>query len=153
MPTFYTQAVDEMNKLFNDAFAAPNIVSLIGYKPEIFWYGNEREGLPSSDKFWVRHSVQNVLEEQSSLSECEGAVGKKLYDSSGVIIIQFFCPKSTANSLEKGRKLAMIARNAYRGNGTPNGVWFRNARVVDVPDEKPWYRLNVVIEYEFSEIY
>ena len=51
----------------------------------------------------------------------------------------------------KGRDLAEIARNSFRGKCV-EGIVFRNARINDLPSEELFYRFNVIAEYQFSEL-
>ena len=66
-------------------------------------------------------------------------------------MIQLYCPKSILNSKDKGRQLATIAKNAYRG--IQSDVYFKNARIIDVDPEELYYRFNVIVDYSFDEIY
>lgn len=152
MTVNYPQATDEINKLFNDAWTS-GAPSLTTYVPEIRWYGNEKAALPNGSQFWVRHSIQNVSEEQTTVSTCEGRPGQTRYTGYGLVFMQLFCPKSIANSLFLGRQLAMVAKNAYRSKKTDGGVWFRNFRINELDAEEPYYRLNIIGEYEYDELY
>ncbi len=142
----YQDAIDEIFAIFNTAWEAGS-TAIVGYIPEVRWYGVEEPASISMGKFWVRVSQQTVEEEQSTLrnGECTR------YTTDGLIFVQLFCPKSDSKSMEKGRNLATLARDAYRGNATSGKVWFRNARIKELPPETDWYRLNVVAEYEYDE--
>lgn len=161
MTANYEKAIDEIFSLFLLAWNA-NSASIVGYVPEIRWQGvRPAEGLPEKpegDKYWVRVSTQTVIEEQTSLSACvekdeNGAtLPASRYTASGLVFIQLFCPKSDARSMEIGRKLAMIAKKAYRGKKTESGVWFLNVRINPLDDEQLWNRFNVIAETEYDEI-
>lgn len=151
----YEQARDEMFALFKTAWDA-NSAAVVGYVPEVRWQGKEiatpNAGKPDRTKFWARVSIQSVLEQQATLSNCVVEPGKKKYESAGLIFVQVFGPKSVDNSYELLQQLAKVARNAYRGKTTPGNVWFRNVRINTLNPEELFYRLNVVGEYEFNEI-
>lgn len=151
MITDFAEATDQINKLFNDAWQV-GTSSIVGYIPEIRWEGKEKDPKPDASKFWVRHSVQSVDENQSSLSVCEGVSGNKKYTSTGLVFIQVFCPKSIINANAVGKKLAAVGKKAYRGKTTQGKIWFRNVRVVSIPEEFAYYRFNVIAEYEYDEI-
>jgi hypothetical protein len=68
-----------------------------------------------------------------------------------LLIIQVFCPRSDAQAMAKGRALAEVARDAFRGVDT-GGVWFRNVRINKLPPSEKYYIFNVISEYEYSEI-
>lgn len=148
MTTNYVQAVDQMFDLFNVAFgeSAPFIV---GYMPEIRWQGVPESTKPDASKYWCRVSQNTVIEEQSTLSDDSG---RKRYTSSGLVWVQLFAPVSDVEAMNKGRKLAEIARNAFRGKTTSGKVWFRNVRINELPNEESAVRFNVVAEYEYDEV-
>lgn len=144
-------AGDEIFALFNTAWNA-NTTAIVGYVPEVRWQGKEVSTKPPSGKFWARLSLQNLIEEQRTLSNCVGEPGKKHYTSSGLVFIQMFAPKETLNAFYKCKQLAKVARNAFRGKTTPGKIWFRNVRINELNPEELFYRINVAAEYEFDEI-
>jgi len=147
----FKQATDEMKALFLAAWNAET-AAIVTYVPEIRWQGVEKKALPDGSKYWVRFSKQTVTEEQSTLSNCEGLPGQKVYTASGLIFIQLFCPKSEENAQDLGGKLAAVARNAFRGKTTPGKVWFRNVRINELSPEDLYVRFNVVAEFEYDEL-
>ena len=152
MSITYSQAVDEINTMFLNAWNA-NSNAIAGYIPEIRWEGNEREPIPDNKLFWCRASIKSVLEQQASLANSVGIPGQRIFTAHGLVIVQLFCPKNVLNSLPVGRQLAGVAQNAFRGKASPGGVWFLNVTVKDFPQEENWYRLNVVAQYSYDEIH
>lgn len=148
MTTDYISAVDQMFALFNTAWLA-NSAALAGYVPIVRWQGIEEAGTPDASKFWCRVSQQTVEEEQSTLRDDSGV---RRYETTGLIFVQLFCPKSQVDALEIGRKLAVVARNAFRGKTTSGKVWFRNARIIELEPDSSAHRFNIVSEYEYDEI-
>lgn len=151
MTVGYDIAVEEMQTLFNTAWQA-NSGSVFGYIPAVEWYGREELGTADRAKVWARFSTDNVFEEQATLSTCTGAPFQRRYNGSGLIFVQLFLPKNVTNAVVLGRKLAKVARDAFRGKKTEGGVTFYNARINDVPPEELFYRFNVVIEYDYDEL-
>lgn len=147
----YDQARDEMFALFKAAWDA-NSAAIAGYIPEVRWQGKELTTKPDRSKFWARVSIQSVIEQQATLSNCVIEPGKKKYESSGLIFVQLFAPKVTDGAYELLQQLAKVARDAYRGKTTPGNVWFRNVRINTLSPEELFFRLNVVGEYEFDEV-
>lgn len=148
--TTYSDAVDSM---FAQFVATWEIESspVVGYVPEIRWQGKEKTEIPDKTLFWIRLSTQLVLERQSSLSTDVTGPGKRQYESSGLIFVQLFCPKTTINALYLGRLLAQLARNVFRRQNA--NVTYRNARINDnLESEQDFHRINVVAEFEFNEI-
>ncbi|AEX56100.1 minor tail protein [Burkholderia phage vB_BceS_KL1] len=151
MTTTHSEARNEINALFNTAWNA-NAGALAGYVPNIEWQGKQPRETPDSSKYWARVSIQTVLEEQTTLSTCEGKPGQKRYTASGLVFVQLFCPKSIVGSFEIGGKLAEVAKKAFRGKTTPGKVWFRNVRINELDPEDLYYRYNVVTEFEYDEL-
>lgn len=151
MTTTYSEARNQINALFLAAWNAGS-PAISTYIPEIRWKGDAKRELPDGSKFWCRVSIQTVLEEQSTLSTCEGKPGQKRYTASGLVFVQIFCPKSDTQAYSKGGKLAEVARNGFRGKSTPGKVWFRNARINELDPEELYERFNVVTEFEYDEL-
>ena len=150
--TNYEGARDEIFALLNVAWLA-GAAAIVGYVPEIRWQGVTKETKIDESKFWARVSMQSVGGEQASLSNCAGVIGQKHYTDFGLIFVQLFAPMAAQQATLKLGRLAMLARNVYRGVSTDNKVWFRNARINNLDDELQFHRLNVVAEYEYDELH
>lgn len=150
MTATYTQAVDAMFALFKQAWDA-GAATIVGSAPAIYWQGVEPVSGPPSDVYWCRVSTQNVMEKQATLGDPSG-VGKHRYTAMGLVFVQVFCPMTDAQATDKGRRLAELARNAFRGKEATGGVWFRNVRINELPPEEDLYRFNIVAEYQFDDV-
>jgi hypothetical protein len=117
------------------------------------WYGREGAAKVDRAKVWVRFSTQHVDDEQKTLSTCVGEPFQRRWEGAGLIFIQIFLPKTVTNAVPLGRKLAQVAKLAFRKKKTSGGVTFPRVRINDnLPAEELFYRMNVVAEYEFSEL-
>lgn len=143
----YEAAIDTIFALFLTDWNA-NTTPIVGYIPDVQYQGVEEPETPPSDKYWVRLSQQTVLESQSTF---RNGVNGKRYTTEGLVFVQIFCPRSDSESMEKGRKLAKVARNAYRGKSIPGSIWFRDSRINEIPPEEKFIRFNVISEYEYDE--
>lgn len=150
MITHPQQALDAMFKLFNDKWKA-GATAIVGYVPQIVWPLTDVRAIPAADKYWCRVSTQSVGEPLASLSEVVEP-GKRMYEPFGLLFIQLFVPKSDAQAAVRGLALATLARNSFKGVQTPNGVWFRESKINNLPDEEKSYRFNIIVEYEYNEI-
>lgn len=146
--TTYEQAVDQIFTIFNADWIS-EATSILGYTPSVFWPGVEEIDAPDLSRYWARASQQTVTDEQASLRN--GECGQR-YTSTGIVIIQIFCPKRDVFGMTNGRLLSTLARDSFRGNATDNKIWFRNSRILELDPEVNWYRFNVVAEYEYDEI-
>jgi hypothetical protein len=147
MSATYEQAIDEIFARFHAIWTAQTPAVTLE-APELRWQGIENPEHPGYDKYWVRVSQQTIDEGQASLRAPE--CGQR-YRTNGLLFIQIFCPKSDARAMEKGRQLAVIARDCFRGYTTQSGVWFRNSRVSELEPEERWLRLNVIVAYQYDE--
>lgn len=147
MTTTYPAALDEMFALFRDAWNT-GATAIVGYVPEVRWPGVEEPDKPETKKYWARVSTQTVLERQATFRNGDD----KRYTTDGLLFVQIFCPMSDARAMERGRNLAVLARNAFRGEETSSSVWFRNARINELSPDGKAYRFNVVTEYEYDEL-
>ena len=148
----YAQAMDEIRRRFYEDWTAKASL-IVGYTPEVTFANVGKKETPQSNVYWARFSTQTVTDEQATLSNCEGTPNQFKYTAEGLIFVQLFLPKDDLQANEKGEKLAVIARNAFRKKSTAGGVWFKNARIQEQPQEELFYRFNVVAEYSYDELY
>ena len=148
MSATYQQAIDEIFQVFNDAWNLGS-AAIVGYIPETRWQGVEIPSKANYSKYWVRVSQQTIGEPQTTLRNADDG---QRYTPYGLCMIQLYCPRSDSENMQKGRSLAALARNAYRGQSTPSQVWFRNARIVEVEPDEKWTKFNILVEYEYDEI-
>lgn len=151
MTLTYPQAVDEIFGQFHNEWLASS-AAIAGYVPHIYWKGVEEPEKIDGSAYFVRASQQTVAEGQGSLTTQIGATTKRRWRTVGLVVIQIFCPRSDVQGMERGRLLAELARNCFRGQATENGVWFRNARIIEQPPEELFNRFNIVAEYEYDEV-
>lgn len=143
----YPDAVDAMFSQFNTEWAA-GTTAICGYVPQVFWDGVESATALDTSKYWARVSEQQVTSEQSTF---RNESMKKRQRNHGLIFVQVFAPRSVANSMDIGRKLANYAKNIFKGKSTNGRIWYRNSRVLTLSPEEMYNRFNVVSEYEHDE--
>lgn len=151
MSTDYLGARNAIFKKINDAWQN-GTTPIIGYIPKIYWQWNQETERPETNKFWARVSLQTVDGAQGTLSDACGAPGQHRDNIAGLVFIQLFGPKSVGDVPEKFSKLAKLARRSLLGHTADENVWFRNARVNELPDENEWIRANAIAEFEYDEI-
>lgn len=149
MVTDYFGANDAIYNKFNEAWNDGRVLALIGKEVQIVWRGVELETPPAANDFWVRVSQNTIIQRQSSLA---GFDSSRRFTTKGTVFVELFCPKSNQRGFELGGQLAVIARNVFRYGIDSEGIFFRNARIKELPEERDTYRYNVVAEYEYDEI-
>lgn len=145
-----TAARDEMFALLRTKWVAeaPAVVGG-GYTPDLQWPGVAYSPPPNNRAFG-RVSLLTTTGRQSSLAS---AGGVRRWERRGVLIVQCFGPLSVGNAYDIAERLATIARNAFEGQTTPGGVWFRDCRTTDVgPDKDGWFGVNAVAEFIYDEV-
>jgi hypothetical protein len=147
----YQNARNEINSIFYADWNL-NSIAVAGYVPEIHWQGVEKKESPAGDKTWLRFSQQTVSEKQVTLSDQVVDKGGVRYSIDGILVIEFFCPRNELRAWENGGKYAQIAKNIFRSKGTKNCIWFRNARIQELPIQESFYRFNVFADFEYDEI-
>lgn len=146
--TDYKAAIDSIFALFM-AYWNANSTDILDEAPAIYWQGIEEAAKPDSSKYWIRISQQTIEEVQKSFT---AENSRKRFQISGLVFVQLFCPKTDSQAFNNGRQLAVVARNAFRGNKTSAGVWFRNAVIKELSSEESYHRFNIVVEYQYDEM-
>lgn len=142
-----TEAVDEMFSSVKAAVDASQ--SIIGYAPEMRWPGAAKGSKPDMTSFWLRTSLQIVTEDQSSLAN---DFGSRMYESVGLLFVQLFCPRNLPGSIDKGRLLAERIKSVFRQQSISGEVWYKNPKVVPLPETDQSYPFNVVITFSFRTL-
>lgn len=140
-------ARDELFALFWAGWEAnANVVAL---SVETRWQGKDKGDIP--DGYWARVSTQGVGTDPGGFLQNGVGASAQVYDTFGHMFVEVFAPMSGEDAHRNGELLAIDARNIFMATETLNGVWFRRARYVEVPNDGKHYRWKVTVEYEFSE--
>ena len=126
-----------------------NAAGVLTYVPEILYPRTVQREPMNKSRHWGRLSISEVGANQAGF--CSDELGRKRYESYGLVFVQLFAPANEIDAGEKQDILAKIGRSAFRGVSIPGRIWFRRARINDLPDENAMLRLNVVAEYEYTE--
>lgn len=148
----YTEAIDAIFGAFRERWVDGDATAIAGYLPAVQYMGNTQKAGQDWSKHFAVITQQTVKEEQSTISCCVGENGKRRYTTYGLVFVQLFAPKGPAGQ-DQCRKLAIIAKSAYRGQTAGDGaIVFRNVRINELEPEENCYRINVVSEYEYDDI-
>lgn len=137
------EARDEMFELFETGFT-PASTTILGAACETRWQGKPENVIP--DDYFVRVSTKGAGTELAAYKDRD-----LVYDTFGHLFVQVFAPIAAEDSYRKGELLAIACRDIFLGVATPEGVWFKNARYVELEDDGKFYRWKVTVEFEFSE--
>lgn len=124
----------------------------LGYTPKVYWENLKDKDIPAPDKFHIRVFWHVIDTSQSAFASCGQDLTKKIYDTEGFVSFEIYAPMCVPNSDNLSHKLAEHIRQGFRNVSTPGGVWFRDARILRVSPEDLFWRRNVVVETNFSEV-
>lgn len=117
--------------------------------PTIEWQGMDGNKAPAVTEPYLIWAANHNQSPQAALSD---DIGNRLYETSGMLIMQAKAPLIKGNGFEVAERMAIIARNAYRGKTTPDCIWFRNARFEEVGADAGWFLFNIFVEFEYDEV-
>lgn len=145
----YDDALDELFGMVKAVFDDPKWSLLLGYDIDVRWPGVAIETKPAMDELWARVSMQIITEEQASLAN---VAGNKMYETTGLLYVQLFCPRNQPASMDNGRQLAVDMRNAFRHDSPSQELWFRNQTVRELPETTENYPINVVVTFSYKTL-
>lgn len=141
-------ATDEVTALFKAAWDAESEAAdfqiLYWNKPD------DPPAVPDDDKNpppWVKIIVRHQDASPAGMGSDTGRRKKTRY---GIVTVQIFEGYGTGGA--KANRLARVAEAAFDGKETPSGVWFRRVRTVDFGRSGPWYRTDVLAEFEYDDV-
>lgn len=141
-------AKDELYGFVHDSFAAYLISA--NAKCEMRWQGK----LIASNlqNISVRFSVQTVLSTLKGYVSNDEGRDLKLYETSGLFFGHIEVTMSEPDAFRKGDLLATALRDIVADVDTPSGMWLRNARFNELPNDSQFYKWNVVAELQYDEV-
>lgn len=137
------EARDEINgrvKAVLDAYNTAEGASLQAYYEDV-------SKMPSDGRSaHLRVFVGHASGGQASL----GGVGNRRFERRGIVTVQVMTPFGDGFTLADA--LATVARNAFEGVTTPNGVWFQNVSPgQEMGKTGPWQQTNVTATFVYTE--
>ena len=110
------------------------------------FYDDIREQRETDQTPWAQVVVRHAAGQQDTL----GGIGNRSFLRLGVVIVTINTP--SGSGLSTAYALAKVVADAYEGVSSPNGVWFRNVRINELGRDGAFYRTNVLIDFEYSEM-
>lgn len=110
------------------------------------FYDDIRDQRETDQTPWAQVVVRHAAGQQDTL----GGVGNRSFLRLGVVIVTINTPSGSGLSIAYA--LAKVVADAYEGVSSPNGVWFRNVRINELGRDGTFYRTNVLIDFEYSEM-
>jgi hypothetical protein len=148
MTAVFNIARDAIARIFWEAWKTNTPALNGGDVPPVFWPGVIEPSPPPVKEAWARYTIQHFTGTQDTL----GGAGSRLFNRTGLVTIQVFIPLKKEGNLALLEQLAMVAKDAFEGNSTSEGVWFRNARIQEVGASGNVYQFNVLAEFTYDEL-
>lgn len=140
--TTITEARDEINGLLKGAVDAYNLAT--GKSIQVYYDDVDKAEAGGKDAH-LRSFIRHADGDQDTF----GGAGHRRFTRTGVVMVQVMTPFGDGFTL--GDVLGIVARNAYEGVSTPNGVWFRRVAVKEVGKTGNFYQQNVTAYFEYTE--
>lgn len=140
-----TVARDEMSAMFKAAVDAYNATSPA--QQLIAIYDDVQESVPDSSPAqpWVRLGVKHANGVQASLA---GVTGLRRYNYVGIVMMELYCPTSNGQVLLD--LISPLLLNAFQGQQSPSGIWFRNGVIKELGNDGAWSRDNIVVDFDYD---
>lgn len=137
-----TTARNEMIALFRTAWLA-NVDS---QNVELF-FSDVKKTPPDTLDAFARITVTHALGEQATLAN---GTGNRKFSRTGLVTIQIFT--KYGEGLVLSDKLAKVAVDAFEGNTTASGIWFRNVTANEIGLTADKFQVNVTADFTYDEI-
>lgn len=145
-----SEARDEMFTRIREVVEL-NGEAVFGFIPEMRWQFVKEPATPETPS-WLRSTLQHIDSDQTTLSTNVGKPGQKRYTSYGLMYVQFLLSKADDESAMNGDALAVLIQKEFRDKQSQNAIVYRNIRILELPSENQYHRLNVVAEFEYDEV-
>jgi hypothetical protein len=142
MSATLTQARDLINGALKAAVDAHNTANSTSY--QVFYDDvdkAEKDAKGAHFRIFIKHSDGGQL--------TLGGTGSRRFSRVGILIVQVMTPFGDGFTLAD--TLATLARNAFEGVSTPNGVWFRRVAAKEIGKTGGYYQTNVTANFEYTE--
>jgi len=144
-------AGDSIRKQLNDAWVALTPAVVGSTQPvRLEWDGVDTKTKRDPQKPFAAVFVKHLDGGQATFAD---PLGQRKFSRSGLVTVQVFQPLLNSGGLSLVQKLAIIARDAFEGKSTADGVWFQNVKLKDIGDDaKGWYQINVLASFTYDEL-
>jgi hypothetical protein len=107
----------------------------------------QETGEAGSPTPWARVSLFHATGGATTLA---GGLGAHKETSEGFLQCEIYV--APAQGLRQADRLAKIVKNAFRGQRTAGGATFRNVRHQEIGRDGVWFRMDVLVDFEYDEI-
>ncbi len=143
----YNGAEDEIFTLIDDTVKLTEVSTLIGATPLIFW-PDLINTKPEADNYFIEVYKEDLISRQSGF---RNGINRR-FTNTGIVGCMINYPKSDTKAAYRGKRLAVILRNAFRSHQGSGNVTLRNSRMNRVKPTDTHYKFKVVAEYDYDDL-
>ena len=148
----YQENIDKMYAVFHEAWKGStritrDYIDKVTDAPPVEYDNAEPLDLQKGEKPFAR-----VVHRPATARRISVGGEKKMYESTGLVIIQVFVPYELIGGVTMGRALAKLVQSAYRGVADKGGLWYREITIFERPPEPRWREFTIHVEYNFTEL-
>lgn len=130
------EARDEMLALFRTAWIATYPTA-----PILWRDAASDDDLPTED-IWCRATVLHTAGGNDS-------IGNRMFFRVGAVTVQIFT--RYGSGLANNDNASKVALDAFQGQSTAGGVWFRGVTLNEIGQDGDWFQSNVIAPFEYTE--
>lgn len=113
---------------------------------EIFWESVAGDR-PTDDRPFFQVFLRHRTGQRAAFPSADG---QSMYRRDGDVTIQCFHP--IGRGLSDSYADAKVLADAFEGQATSGGIWFRNVRINEIGRDGQFNQLNVIAEFIYDEI-
>ena len=145
--TTFAEARDEIYGLFQTALLASAWSSVRVIYPNV-----EADPLDSTPDItsqqpdpWIRASVTHYSGRQTTIG---GPLQR--FERRGAFRAEIYVARS--RGMSQADLIAKVVSDAFEGQNTSSGIWFRNVRMDEIGPDGIWFRVDVIADFRYDEI-
>lgn len=138
-------ANDVMLARFKAAWDA-GAASIVGYEPEVIWPQVSYSKLQDATKINARLNIAASNRQKMTL----GPNG--FYKVVGSLFVYVNAPTADRTASNGAQKLAYLVQKAFEGLSEPDGLWYREVVVRNMPTDGSWFQYRAEVRFEVHEL-
>ena len=145
--TTYAEARDEIYGLFKTALEASpwNTTRVIYPNVETDALDSTPDVATQDPDDWIRASVTHYAGRQTTIG---GPL--KRFERLGAFRAEIYVARS--RGMTRADAIAKVVSDAFEGQNTSSGIWFRNVRMDEIGPDGIWFRVDVIADFRYDEI-
>jgi len=148
----FTAARDDIMGVFLTAWTAGALEAQIFYEDTgraplessgqaDFEFDTNKGGNPRT---WIYATVQHYTGRQTTIGN-----GLRRFERTGAFRAEIYTARGTGLSLSDAA--CKVVADAFEGQKSPSGIWFRNVRMDEIGPDGVWFRVDVIAEFRYDE--